>query len=368
MRGKGVVVVAATNFLDRLDPAAIRDGRFDFKIEITPPDLPARIGLLRDGIRAAAAGVQVSDQTLETVARRWGGFSVARLRAIARQAGEAARKENRTTLDRDDLLAALRAVQAKRSTLPEDVPGLDELAMAPEQADALHGLAWRMKAIFAAEEAGASVPQGVLFFGPPGTGKTASARALAKAAGWAFFSTTGNELLQDPKKIDEIQARAEDARPAIIFIDEADDILGDRQMSGVRSITNRLLAAMDGAQGRAPDVVYIAATNHPGMLDPAVLRAGRFTEKVEFRLPDAEALVGVVGAWLAEKGWTVEGGASRAASMMKGMPVPNVKASLQAALNAKVARALRAGQPVQKHLDLQTLEAAIESVAPALDA
>ncbi|MCV2363854.1 AAA family ATPase [Paucibacter sp. DJ1R-11] len=366
IRGRGVVVIAATNFLDRLDVAAIREGRFDFKIELPPPDLPARIGLLTNGLKREAPFSSVLPTEIRAAAERWVGFSAARLLAIAHQAGKVLPPTG-GVIDRHDLARALREVQAKRSTFPESTKCLDDLALEPGHSDTLFGLAWRMKEIFDAEAVGATVPDGILFYGPPGTGKTEAARALAKETGWAFFITNGSELAYAPSKIGEICAQAEDARPAIIFIDEADDILADRKMGGARVATNTLLTVMDGAHGKAPDVLYIAATNHPEMLDPAVLRGGRFTEKVGFLPPQGEALRAFVHGWLADKGWEVEGGLDQAVLSVQGLAVANVKAVLQAALNYTVNRSVRAHLPVVKMLDAEALANGFATVAPVTD-
>lgn len=365
VRGRGVVLIAATNFLDRLDAAAIREGRFDYKIEVPPPDLAARIGLLAGALQREAPSSVVAPSEIEAVARRWAGFSVARLMAIARQVGKTRSSAPQGQgVDRHDLVRALKEIQAQRSTLPEATKRLDALALDPDHADTLHGIAWRMKEIFGAEEAGATVPDGVLFFGPPGTGKTEAVRSLAKETGWALLITSGTELVHNPARIAEIHAQAEDARPAIVFIDEADDILADRQSSGTRAATNKLLTVMDGAHGKTPDVLYIAATNHPGMLDPAVLRGGRFTEKVGFAPPEGDALLAFVQDWLEQKGWTVAGGAEQAVSVVRGLSIANVRAVLQAAVNYRVNRSVRSQQVLVKVLDAEALDIGLAMVAP----
>src|SRR5690606_12081671 len=214
-RRKQIVVVAATNHLDKLDPAAIREGRFDFKIEVPAPDFEARREILTR--TANEHGRPLMQGALETAAQRWEGFSVARIRAVAE---EAARSTTRDRLEYPDLKRALRTVQGRAGKLPPNTPHLEDLSFPHEQREALEGLATRLESIEEIEARGGKVPAGVLFYGPPGTGKTATARALAKTSGWAFLSVAGNELLGDPDRIDKLVREARDIRPVIIFIDE----------------------------------------------------------------------------------------------------------------------------------------------------
>ncbi len=104
--------------------------------------------------------------------------------------------------------------------------------------------------------------------------------SLAAASGCAFLKTTGAELLANPSSWNQLIKDARDVRPAIVFIDEADDVLRDRRMSGVAVVTNRVLTTIDGADGRVRDVLYIAATNHPDSLDSAAIRGGRFEQQI----------------------------------------------------------------------------------------
>lgn len=333
LRGSGVVLVAATNFLDKLDPAATREGRFDFKIEVTSPDEPARIGLLQGGLRRHAKGVKIPDAVVLSAAKRWKGFSVKRILAVAEQVPSYVKRTGKRELVYDDLKAVLREVQGAKAGAPEGTKSLDELVLLPEQRRVLKALATRLQKSFEIEEAGGSLPTGLLFSGPPGTGKTETARSLAKASGYAFLATAGNDLIGDPGKIDKLYRDAMNLRPAIVFVDEADDLLADRANSPYKSVTNKFLTIMDGAGGRIPDILYVAATNHPDALDSAATRGGRFTEKVEFSPPDAEAMTPWVADWLKSKGWRSELEAHEIARALDGQPMANVAAVLQQAVN-----------------------------------
>lgn len=136
------------------------------------------------------------------------------------------------------------------------------------------------------------------------------------------------------ERIDEIMEEANDIRPCIVFIDEADDVFGHRTGGFGNSVTNKLLSVMDGANGKNPDVVFVAATNHPDNFDAAALRGGRFTEKVEFELPDAKAIESFVKDWFAHKPkLTVDFDLTRASVTMQGLSIANITATLQQAVN-----------------------------------
>ena len=337
LRGDKVVLVAATNFLDKLDPAAIREGRFDYKIEITPPDQEARAGLLEAASRTRKPGIDPA--AIERAAQRWEGFSVSRIRAVAKEAQILARKRGEPVARYADLQSALRTTQGRAGRIPEGTPQLAELTFPQQQRDALAKLAARLTRAEEIEAAGGSVPKGILFYGPPGTGKTLTARALAKTVGWAFLSVSGNTLLSDPDKVDAIAKEARDIRPCIIFIDEADDLLADRQFSRhTAPITNRLLTVMDGAEGRTPDLLWIAATNHPDTMDPAALRGGRLTEKIGFSVPDEDALAALIERFMASSPaqWLVS--VADIAAALHGLAPADVSAVLQEAVNAAVTR------------------------------
>lgn len=333
IRGTGVIVVAATNHLDRLDSAAVREGRFDFKIEIPPPDAPARRHLIQSHARGPLA-----DSALTVATERWAGFSVARITAIL---NEANRRPNRSQpITYDDLQLALRTLQGRAGHFPENTPTLDQLVLSSEARTRLDSLAHRMARIVEIEAMGGSVPHGVLFYGPPGTGKTLCARSLAKTAQWAFLPVSGLDLLADPEQIDEILDEASELRPCVVFIDEADDVLADRRMSQSSVVTNKLLAAIDGSAGRIPDVLFIAATNHPDAMDAAALRGGRFTEKVAFGLPDEATVLDYLKQWQQRSKARLASDVSLgdAARQLAGQPLANVQEILQMAVNLAIGR------------------------------
>lgn len=300
----GVVFVAATNHYDLLDDTAIRDGRIDHKIEVPPPDKAARESLLTKFL-AAGRSTQIAfeEGVVSRAARRWEGFSVARIKAVAERAAKMAGEEGTRRVSFNLVMRALRKVQGSYGDLlAENTMTLSELAFDPVIRSELKALATRLIDIERIESLGGSVPKGVLFHGAPGTGKTATAKALAKTAGWAFLQTSGNALLHDPESFDKLVAKAQDLRPCILFIDEADDILQDRGMSGAygKSAANRLLQLMDGNKP-LHDIMFVAATNNPEILDDAALRGGRFSEAFKFEKPSQETTLELVRCWMVEK-------------------------------------------------------------------
>jgi len=337
LRGRGVLLIAATNFADKLDAAGVREGRFDFKIEVPPPDFPARQAILTRVLGKEGRNTPVEPDVVDRAARRWEGFSVARITAIAKEATEHARQAQATVIGFDDLMAALRRLQGTLGDrLPEDTPDLSGVFLPEESSRKLAGIAYRMREIEEVESLGGTLPTGLLFYGPPGTGKTLGVRALAKETGWAFISTNGQALLSDKDELKSIVKRARDIRPVIVFIDEADDVLADRGTSPwTKSVTNDLLTAMDGAKGKVSDIVWVAATNHPDALDAATVRGGRFQEKILFDLPDEPTLTRYIEAWMrASKAKFAEDlTPGRVTALLYPTSIANARAILQSAIN-----------------------------------
>lgn len=337
-----IIIVGATNFYDRLDKAAIREGRFDFKQEIKAPDTAARIGLLM----SASKGATLPKTVVERAAYRWEGFGVARLRHVAGLAAKNVLNAGRTEITFDDLMAALREAQGcKGVNLPDDTPSLDQLSFDDGLADRLKQLARRMTEIDRIEAMGGTVPKGVLFYGPPGTGKTAVAKALAVSSGWAFIQTSGQKIMADPNEFGDVVTKASDLRPAIVFIDEADDILADRASNPYgKSATNNLLAIMDGERPLR-DVMFVAATNHAEAMDAAALRGGRFAEHFYFAPPSDDTLVTILAAFIDSKPqapWSDDFTAVAAATMLRRfdpeIAPATAKDRIQQAINRAVTR------------------------------
>ncbi|MDN0082485.1 AAA family ATPase [Crenobacter sp. SG2305] len=361
LRGSGVVFIGATNFLDKLDAAAIREGRFDYKIEVSSPDLPARVAILSKALaKAGGRAVQIESGAVERVAKRWSGFSASRIDAVGKEAGKAAvKKSGRITFD--GLMAAMRTVQGRAGKMADGVPTLAEMSLTAGMRDPLNKLAIRMERIVELEELGGTVPRGVLFHGPAGTGKTLAAQALAKTAGWAFLAVQGMDLIRDQAKIEAIFKEAADIRPCVLFIDEADDLLAHREGSPYAAVTNKFLSVMDGAGGKTPDVMVIAATNFPERLDEAALRGGRFTEKVGFETADDSQASALVSSWLSSLKLGLANDVNQASlvRLMVGQSPANIRATLQHVVDDVAARSLTGGSAT---IGMADIKAALEMV------
>lgn len=352
-RGTGVIIMMATNFLDRLDTAAIREGRVDFKIEVPPPDADARRAIIRKAIASHGNGVVCKPEAIEQAVKRWEGFSAARIHGITDEAVRRAAKARKRQLEYQDLLEALRVMQGSHGLrITEDTPTLQDLHMPNQQKAALLGVAERMMSIEDIERLGGTVPTGLLFAGPPGTGKTLTARALAKTTGWPLLVSSGADLMADTAKIDALVVKAKNIRPCIVFIDEADDVFSDRRAGGnvAAAMTNKMLTAMDGAGGKTHDILWVAAVNAPETMDPAALRGGRFTEKIWFENPDEDTVERIIAQWMAKSKarFSSDLTAERIADYLAGESPANINAILQQAVNTMIGRSKLQGgrQPV----------------------
>lgn len=353
LRAGKVLIIAATNYKDRVDAAVIREGRFDFHVEVTVPDFEARKGLVINTLKNT--GKTVEPAVLDRLARRWAGFNVPRIQEAARRAAGFA---TTGVIGMVEFMRGLRDVQGNNAGIPETALGLSDLYFDDDLKVRLEKLAATFSQSDEIEARGASIPKGVVFYGPPGTGKTTMAQALAKASGWAFISTSGKDILSSAGKLAEIRRKASDLRPAIVFIDEADDILGDRRMSGMKMHTNELLATIDGAGEPMHDVVWIIATNDVDSLDDAVIR--RFPTKIELPVPGLPALTRMVRDWAAKRPAMIHGEveewSTQVAIALEGLAPSVVKNILDSALNTEAATSVLHGEPMSITIE-EVLEA-----------
>jgi transitional endoplasmic reticulum ATPase len=338
LRDFPVIFIGATNYIERLDAAGIREGRIDYKIEVTPPDEPARIGILKHSIQSHLPNIPVDEAAIVSAAKRWEGFSVKRIQAVGEELADVHKETPLNSVDYVILMKALRRLQGRAGTLPANAKGLRDLMLDQEAFETLNGIAMRLQDPLRTEKLGGTLPTGILFYGPPGTGKTTTAQALAKDANWALLSLNGHDVAADPKKLDKVYAEALELRPVCVFIDEADDLITDRRYSGVGMLTNKLLTMMDGAGGQIKDVLWIAATNNPEALDAAALRGGRFTEKVEFRVPDANTLATYVRQWIGKRNFKLDFDPSAIDQALAGESVANINEVLQQTVNTAISR------------------------------
>lgn len=347
LRNAQVIFVGITNYIEQLDVAAIRPGRFDFHIHVPAPDLEARRKLIWSPIAQRFGREAIDTRIVNELACRWEGFSAARLAALTPQLRDMQRDGVFDGIVTFDIaMQAMRLIQGQRgSSLPQHVVPIGKLIMPEASRRTLNELAARLGKIYDFTVMGGSLPRGILFYGPPGTGKTMASMSLAKASGFAFLTTTGADLISRPGEWEKLVSLARDQRPAIVFIDEADSILADRRHSSVSALTNRLLATIDGTGGKIQDVIYIAATNHPDVLDPAALRGGRFAMQIRFDVPNTEGLRAWLDSAVDERqmklDFELEGGVEElAARLLAGHPIADAQALIDEAINLCVMRFL----------------------------
>ncbi|WP_321889609.1 AAA family ATPase [Paraburkholderia bannensis] len=348
LRSARVILIGITNYIEQLDVAAIRSGRFDFHIQVPAPDFEARRRLIWAPIVQRFGREAIDAQVVNELARRWEGFSAARLAALTPQLREMQRDGVfDRTVTFDLAMRAMRLIQGQRgSSLPKHVVPIEQLVLPKTSRKMLNELASRLAHIYEFTVMGGTLPPATLFYGPPGTGKSMAVMSLAKASGFAFFTRTGTDLISRPDEWEKLVRLAHDQRPAIVFIDEADSILADRRHSSTSALTNQLLATIDGTGEKVQDVIYIAATNHPDILDPAALRGGRFAMKIRFDVPDAEAMRAWIKSTLDDRqmrlDFELEDGVEEVATqLLAGHPIADARALLEEAINICAMRHLR---------------------------
>lgn len=289
LRKHRVVLVAATNRYEHLDPALIRDGRFDFRVDVPNPDFEARVAIIKG--MASKFKVSLDTDAINGLAAFWIERSAAFMEGAFKRARDDAH-DTGAPITVNDLKTAGRHATRRETAIPKDCESLDEMFFAPEARDAIASVVYAMKNWDKIEARGGKVPKGVLLYGPPGTGKTAVTRAIARSMGDVHvFEVRTAEVLADPRKFSDLMDLARAHRPAIVFLDEADELLRDRNFSPSATATNEILKAMDGMMSKVPEVYFFAATNNLDALDSAAVRGGRFSERILLDALDGENLV-----------------------------------------------------------------------------
>ncbi len=316
LEGRGeVIVMAATNRINSIDEALRRPGRFDREIEIGIPDKRSRKQILSIHTRGMPLNENVD---LGFFADLTHGFVGADLNALAKEAAMKSLRRylpeinlqeetisaevlEKLEIKKEDFVEALKDVQpsALREVAVEvpnikwtDIGALDTVKQELKQA-----IEWPLKSPSAFKDMGIAPPKGVLLYGPPGTGKTMLAKAVATETEANFISIKGPELLsmwvgESEKGVRKIFRKARQVAPCIIFFDEFDALAPKRGSSvgnhSAEKMVNQLLTEIDGVEG-LKDVVIIAATNRPDLIDAALLRPGRIDKLIMVPAPDEKA-------------------------------------------------------------------------------
>ncbi|MCF7910396.1 CDC48 family AAA ATPase [Candidatus Pacearchaeota archaeon] len=315
-RGK-VVVIGATNRVNAIDPALRRPGRFDREIGINVPDKQGRLAILKIHTRGMPLA---KDVRLEKLASLTHGFVGADLESLTKEAAMNVLRKflpkmkfdeeeqipseilEKLIVKQDNFSEALKVVRpsAMREVLVEtpniawdDVGGLDMVKQELKEA-----VEWPMKYPESFERMGIRPSRGVLLYGPPGTGKTLLAKAVAKESEANFIQVKGPSLLsmwvgKSEEGVRKIFERARQVAPCVVFFDEVDSLAGKRGSSDAggsrvtERVLNQILAEMDGLEDMK-DILVVAATNRPDMLDAALLRPGRFDRILLVNAPAEE--------------------------------------------------------------------------------
>ncbi|MFX1324037.1 MAG: CDC48 family AAA ATPase [Promethearchaeota archaeon] len=315
LEGRGeIIVIGATNRVNDIDPALRRPGRFDREIEIGVPDTDGRHEILLIHTRGMPLE---NDVDLRLIAEKTHGFVGADVEALAKEAAMLAIREILPQINLDkpippeilmDLQINMKNFQSSLNSIEpsalrevlisqpsetwEDIGGLEDAKQQLREV-----IEWPLKYPELYSHLNSQPPNGILLFGPPGTGKTLLAKALAHESEVNFISVKGPEFLskwvgESEKAVRETFRKARAASPCIIFFDEIDAIAGMRGRFASSQVTeqvvSQLLTEMDGLEG-LKDVILLAATNRADMLDPALLRSGRFGRHIEIPMPDEEA-------------------------------------------------------------------------------
>lgn len=391
-RGK-VVVIAATNRPDSLDPAIRRPGRFDREIEIGIPDEAGRKEILDIHTRGMPLEEKVN---LEQIAKVTHGFVGADLAILAKEAAmrslrrilpdidleeekipnEILQKIIITDEDFKDALkevrpSALREVLVQVPNVTwEDVGGLESLK------EELHeAVEWPLKHKEAFEHTDVKAPKGILLYGPSGTGKTLIAKAVAHTTESNFISIKGPELLskwvgESEKGVREVFRKARQAAPCIIFLDEIDALAPSRSSSSSDShvterVVSQLLTEIDGLE-ELHNVLVIGATNRLDLIDNALLRPGRFDRILEVPLPDAKGRENIFKIHTRNKPLTNGIDFARLVELTDGFSGAEIEGVCNRAAMSAIRRYINEGQKSIKSIKVtqEDFESAIEKIRP----
>ena len=391
-RGK-VIVIGATNIPNVIDPALRRPGRFDREITIPIPDRNGRLDILEIHSRGMPLA---SDVELSHLAEITHGFVGADLEALCREAAMSCLRQILIDIDFSlarvpyeqlvklevrmaDFLAALRDIEpsAIREVFVEvpdvrwqDVGGLTNVRARLEEA-----VEWPLKYANLFETAAVTAPKGILLTGPPGCGKTLIVKAIATESHVNFISVKGPAILskyvgESERGVREVFKKARQAAPCIVFFDEIDALIPTRHPGGSDShvsegVLAQFLAELDGIE-ELKGVLVLGATNRPDMVDPAVLRPGRFDAVVEIPLPDERGRREIFEIHLRGKPLASGIDIGKLAALSEGLSGADIAGVCQQAALAAVRRVVEAAG--DNLPDAAALRVTLRDVQVALDA
>ncbi|WP_331233474.1 CDC48 family AAA ATPase [Natronorarus salvus] len=395
-----VIVIGATNRVDSLDTALRRGGRFDREIEIGVPDKDGRTEILQVHTRGMPLA---EDVDLDRYAENTHGFVGADLESLAKEAAMNALRRIRPELDLEEEEIDAEILQRLRVTeedFRDALRGIEPSALREvfvevpdvtwERVGGLEDTKERLREtiqwpleypdVFSAMDLDAA--KGVLLYGPPGTGKTLLAKAVANEAESNFISVKGPELLnkfvgESEKGVREVFSKARENAPTIVFFDEIDSIAGERgRGTGDSGVTERmvsqLLTELDGLE-ELEDVVVIATTNRPDLIDNALLRPGRLDRHVHVPVPDEEARRAIFAVHTENKPLADDVEIDRLAAETEGYVGADIEAVCREASLAATREFIRSVSPEEMadtvgnvRISREHFEAALEEVLPSV--
>ena len=387
-RGK-VIVIAATNMENSLDPALRRPGRFDREVEIGVPDVKGRKEILQ--IHTKNMPLE-KDVNLDELASITYGFTGADVHALAKEAAMSSLRRvlpdiswkkqaeipqdviEKLKVTKKDFQNALKMVEpsAMREVLIEvpnvrwsDIGGLEEVKGSLKEV-----VQWPLQSPEAFTRMGIKPPTGVLLYGPPGTGKTMLAKAVATESGANFIAIKGPEILsmwvgESEKRIREIFRKAKQVAPCIIFFDEIDSLAPRRGRDAgshvMENIVSQILVEISGLE-ELHNIVVIAATNRPDIMDPALLRPGRFERLILVPPPDEKARLEILKLYTEKMPLAKDVDIKEFSKKLDGYTGADLEALCREAGITALREDMKAKSVTQKHF-----EASLEKVKPTID-
>jgi transitional endoplasmic reticulum ATPase len=384
-----IIVIGATNRPNAIDPALRRPGRFDREIEIGVPDKKGRNEIVQIHTRNMPLAEDVDIKRLSDITHGYTGADIsslsreAAMKALRRYMPEINLEEERVppeildkmVVNEDDFLSAYREITptAMREVYVEvpsvrwkEVGGLEEI-----KNELAQSVEWPLKKPEVFKRMGITPPRGILLYGPPGCGKTLLARAVATESEANFIAVKGPEIFskwvgESEKAIREVFRKARTAAPAIIFFDELDSIIprrgaGYSDSGATERVISQLLTEMDGIES-LQNVVVIAATNRPDILDPAVMRPGRFDRLIDVPAPDSKALMQIFRIHARDMPLSKDVDLQEIAQKARGYSGADVEALCREAAMGALRESIDAKEVTRKDFDK-----AMETVKPSIN-
>ena len=297
-----VLVIGATNLLENIDPACRRPSRFDKEVRINPPTQEQRRRLLDYALKGTPHTID-----LNALATKMTGYTPADIILFCQQIKKETIMRSIENPDQELVVTEAQVSKVYNYLRPTTLRGYYGAQEYPSTLDSIAGyqdvkqrivkqLVTPLKYGYAYKNAGMSLPRGILLYGPPGTGKTTLAKGIAKSLNYSLMVISAPELRKQlvgssEKMVRDLFSKARGASPTVVVIDQIDAVCGKKLQQGgySSSVMSQILSQMDGLRDNQ-GVIIVGTTNHRELLDPALLRAGRFDLQIQMGYPDAQAL------------------------------------------------------------------------------